>query len=532
MTTQKQLNKTTFPNLLQNWITLFLLTVFSYSFYITEFLWGNHDWGWIKDNTPLLSGVFEGRFSQFILQNALTDGYILPIITLILAFGFYSLAIILLLNLLNLNKSTFLTILLGLFITTSPYTISWLYFAFITLSCLSWPFFAILAFYLLNFTPKFPHKLLYIALSSFLFLLCIGGYPPIINTIFSLFFIFILNNLILNHYTLKTTIQKALPSAIAIITSLALFLIIQYFLKKYNLQYDTYNTASLSLDSIFQNLLSTISLSLKQFINTTTFIGFNYKYLTLCLSLTALFILFLNVPKQLTHLIIFPLLTLALTLSSSLTSLLAENSNYVTFEPRIEFFGILYIYLFSFVVLLKSNNTFIKNLSFASLIYLIFLNINTISYSAKIWSLGKDSETLLINRIINDIESKPNFSPNRKYTFVQGGTLNFRERFYITPPNETVDSYTLSAPYIPWHLPSKAYKFYSPTDFFGKDFDIYWSYVPKHEIPQSQELHNYIQNKATAWPHKNAIFLHQDLIILTLTNDGLWRAQNWLNTQN
>ena len=97
MTTQKQLNKTTFPNLLQNWITLFLLTVFSYSFYITEFLWGNHDWGWIKDNTPLLSGVFEGRFSQFILQKALTDGYILPIITLILAFGFYSLAIILLL---------------------------------------------------------------------------------------------------------------------------------------------------------------------------------------------------------------------------------------------------------------------------------------------------------------------------------------------------------------------------------------------------------------------------------------------------
>ena len=96
-------SKTFNPLFLKNWFLLFLFTLGSFSFYIIEFLWGNHDWGWIKEQTPLLSGIFEGRFSQFILQTVLTDGYILPILTLIISFGFYTLGITLLLNLLGLK---------------------------------------------------------------------------------------------------------------------------------------------------------------------------------------------------------------------------------------------------------------------------------------------------------------------------------------------------------------------------------------------------------------------------------------------
>lgn len=530
MTPLKQTSKIFSPFLLKNWFILFLLTLLTYSFYITEFLWGNHDWGWIQDHTPILSGVFEGRFSQFILQTTLTNGQILPITTILISLGLYSLGIILLLNLLNLNTSPLYTILIGLFFTSSPYTISWLYFAFITLSCLSWPFFVILAFCFLHYKNQSPHKIFYIFLSSLLFLLSIGGYPPIINTIFSIFFISIINSLYLNHYTIKTTINKTIPTALSIIISLTIFLIIQHFLKKYHLQYDTYNTASLSIINIFQKIPSVLNSSIKQFITTASFISFNYKYLTLCITIISLFVLSTSTLKTLPHIILLFISITGLLVSSNLTSLLAENTNYVTFEPRIEFFGLPYIYLFAFVILIKSNNKFIQNITFASLIYLIFLNINTINYSAKVWSLGKKAETQLMNRIIKHIENHNDFSIQTKYTFVQGGTLNFRERFYQTSPNEITDSYTLSAPYIPWHLPSKAYKFYTTQDFFDKDFDIFWSYIPKHEIPETKELHDYIQNKAISWPHPKSIFIHQNLIILTLTNTGLWQSQNWLNS--
>ena len=147
---QNNYSQTFTPYFFKNWATLFLLTLLTFSFHIIEFLWGNHDWSWIKEKTPLLSGLFEGRFSQFILQNLLTEGYILPILTLILSLAFYTLAISLLLNILGLKDPKLPFLLAGLFATTSPYTISWLYFAFISLSCLSWPCFIVFAFYLLT----------------------------------------------------------------------------------------------------------------------------------------------------------------------------------------------------------------------------------------------------------------------------------------------------------------------------------------------------------------------------------------------
>ena len=70
--------------LIKNWLNLFAITLIFYSHFIFYFIWGNHDWGWIQETTPLLSGLFEGRFSQFILQTTLTEGKILPIITLLL----------------------------------------------------------------------------------------------------------------------------------------------------------------------------------------------------------------------------------------------------------------------------------------------------------------------------------------------------------------------------------------------------------------------------------------------------------------
>ena len=113
---------------------LYALTVICYLPFIFSFIWGNHDWGWVKEYTPLFSGVFEGRFSQFIIPIILFEGNILPVFTILSALAFYSATAIIFINLFNVDISSKTTILIGLLLTTAPYTISWLYFKFILLS--------------------------------------------------------------------------------------------------------------------------------------------------------------------------------------------------------------------------------------------------------------------------------------------------------------------------------------------------------------------------------------------------------------
>ena len=513
---------------IKRWSVLFLLTLIFYSHFIFYFLWANHDWAWVKEQTPLFSGLFEGRFSQFILQSILTEQKILPIITIITALLFYSLGISLILKIANLTSNKIYYILIGLFATTSPYVISWLYFAFITLSCLSWPFFIILGFILIKKSNSSKYPLLLKLLATLLFLLSLGGYPPSISLIGILFFATILQDICFNKLNLKTTTKNAICYFVSISISVALLLIIQHYLKKYNLQFSTYNTKSLELNLLPQKLYDTFIVSINQFTITTNFIPFIYKYLNLCLSLLAVLCLYNKLPKTLSHISLFIISIFGILLSSTITTLISQNSHYVTYEPRIEFYGIFYIYLLSAIVLIKYSNQFIKNITTLGLCILIFSNINNLSYASKTWKLGFIAETNLMNRITTHIENKENFNPLKKYTFVQGGVLNFRERYYTKTQNEQTDSYTLSAPYIPWHLPSKAYKFYTQTDYFGPDFDVYWSYIDKNEIKMTQSLYDYLTYKAKPWPNSNSIYIDDNTIILTLTTDGKWRAEDWV----
>ena len=114
------------------WLKLWIATLLVFLPFLFNFLWGNHDWEWIRKGTPLFSGVFEGRFSQFILQNFLFEGRILPVFSIAAAFAFYSGAAVLLFRLWNLPPQKCIYLLPGLCLASSPYAISWLYFAFIT----------------------------------------------------------------------------------------------------------------------------------------------------------------------------------------------------------------------------------------------------------------------------------------------------------------------------------------------------------------------------------------------------------------
>ena len=124
-------SQTSTSSLFKLWAKTYILVMLCYSPFLFYFLWGNHDWWWIKEYTPVWSGLFEGRFSQFFIPILLFSGHILPILSAATGLAAFSFAIILLLKLWNFPKKTFLITILALITITSPYTLSWFYFAFL-----------------------------------------------------------------------------------------------------------------------------------------------------------------------------------------------------------------------------------------------------------------------------------------------------------------------------------------------------------------------------------------------------------------
>lgn len=514
---------TSFPY--QCWLKIYLLSLLCFTPFLINFIWGNHDWSWVKEYTPLLSGVFEGRFSQFILPTALFSGNILPILSIAGGLLFYSLAVVLLLKLWNCPNKNISLLLLGLFIITSPYTLSWFYFAFLTLSCLSWTFVIACAFYLIN-KSSLSKKWAY-PLSIFCIALALGGYPPVVNMIGVIFFTLVLNDVCLNSYTPKTIIKKYIPQALTVLCGALIFLGTLQLLKHYQLQYDTYNTTGISLKSLTDNFLMTFVNAFSQFLNTTSFIETPYKYLNFIIVLLALITLITHTPKRLSSYLFLILALIGMLFSSVLTLVLTPNTAYVQNEPRIEFFSIIYIYAFAFNILLTNASQLVKNISYTTILSLICYNFATTAYCAKVWNLGFKAETSQMERFISRLENTPEFNPNQFYTFIQSGTISMRNRYYIKTDVSKPDSYTLTAPYVPWHLPYKAYTFYYPKVFVKNDFDIYWQFITPQSLTMTDNLKEYLTLGALPWPKKESIFISPKLIILTLTSEGKKRGTEW-----
>lgn len=514
------------------WLKLWIATLLVFLPFLFNFLWGNHDWEWIREGTPLFSGVFEGRFSQFILQNFLFEGRILPVFSIAAAFAFYSGAAVLLFRLWNLPPQKCIYLLPGLCLASSPYVISWLYFAFITLSSLSWVLVIAAAFYNLENLPRTHHPKLSFLAAVLLFALALGGYPPVINLMGVVFFTLVLQSLCLQRLSVPTLFRHFIPHCIALLSGIAIFLFAQYLLKKYHLQYDTYNTAGIGFTELPDKLLLCLQAAVGQFFKTGGFITAPHKYIGLCLFLLAIFRLWLQLPKRPANIALFFLSVAGLLFATVSTLLVARDINQVLYQPRIDFFGLPFIYAFSSAVLLASDDRLIRNITAFALSALIAGNVNTAAAAAKIWSQGFKAEMSFAGRVLTRLENTSGFSPYRKYAFVQGGTLDFRSRFLIPGGNITAaDGYTVTAPYIPWHLPSKAYLFYYPHNFVAADFDVYWSYVDPEQISLTPGLISYLQDKAAPWPDAAAIYTSPRTIILTVSQDGGKRSRLWLQKE-
>ena len=471
-------------------INVFISLNIVFSFYTINFFIGNHDWDWVKGTTQILelnTGLFEGRFSKFILNILLFSGHILPILNNIFSFLFASLGMVLIVDYLKIKDKT-IRFIIALTPLLSSYILSWLYFSINILG----NFFAIfLIGYSLILLEKDKISAKILSVISIIFAL--GIYPSVVETIFILY-------ATKNILTPNTNIKKQLSPLIYIFLSIILFRVIIIFLEHFDLIYkDHYNMKTNTLSNMFLNLFNYLSIFIKQFYITLPF----FPKLIKIIGLIAVILAFITTLTPIKN-IIFWIISFGATILSVILTFLPEE---VAFQPRINFYGLNFLYMSSFAILLNQKQS-IKNLTYVLAIIYLYISINQNFYAQKIWELGKTAEINHAMRVTNRIEDKLSRSPQ---ILILTDTISLRPKFYS-------EIFAKKAPYILEtsftirHIPSGIYNFYAPSDIFYKNSQI-------SDI--SKELEHYLTTLSSYWPKEESIYIDNTYVIVIMTKQGL-----------
>ena len=496
-------------------IISFIIINFAFLYHTLNFMWGNHDVKFIKEELLLSSGLFEGRFTQFIPYRLLVNGQILPILNNLLGLGFLTLALWLLAKYWNITRNTVFYTIFITFAATQPYTLSWLYFTFITISCLLWVLLTIAALQISSYIPTSKHKIALSACAIILFYLPLGGYPPIIN----LFFIGLGGKIILSyifeekklidlvkhyHYTLLNIILAAILFKISL---------------KFVMPDNVYNLETTALDELPQKFLTTLKISFSQFLTTLPFMEKGYKTILTAMSLSAIIFGILSTRKISRKIITFLMCCGIIWLTSLTTFLVVPHTEYVS---RIDFYGFAFLYTFFLAVLLNGNIKLSQSLALLFTLILIPFNILNDYRALKVWNLGFTSEIKILDSITERIENNLTFNPKHQYRFYQIGDISLRPSYY----NGTFaqdDVFLHSLPYLAMWQGKNLIEFYSPFTYIDQQTTI----LPQDITP---EMYNFFQNDARPWPHKNSIYMNQNIIIIILNQFGLTEFKQQLKS--
>lgn len=496
---------------LKSLLISFILTNFCFLYHSLNFMWGNHDVEYMKHSLQLSSGFFEGRFSQFILPTLLTNGHILPIITNLLGLTFLILGLWLLAIYWKLPKSTLNYSIFITFFATLPYTLSWFYFTFITLSCLAWVFFAILGLYLSSLIKSASNKPILTLSSVFCFYLILGGYPPVINTVATCFIGKIILSYIIEEKDLKTIFSKYIYTVLNILLAIIAFKLTIICINPDKV----YNLELTPLSDMPQKFISTIGYSFKQFILSQPFMEKGYKILLLTMVLVSFTGLLIKSTKNLKKYLIAALLIFTFIWATSLTTFLViPPTQYIS---RIDFYGVAFVYAFALFLLLSFSSPLSKSLALIYMLILLPFNILNDYRALKVWQQGFDAEIKILDDIVARIEEHPAFNPQQKYRFYPAGDISLRPNYY-TKKYEQYEPFLLTLPYLATWQSSNLLELYSPYEFINRQ-------IPILPTDITQDVRQFILEQAQPYPHKNSIFINHDIIIVIYNQIGLTQLQ-------
>ena len=480
-------------------------------YHTLNFMWGNHDVQFIKNELLLSSGLFEGRFTQFIPYRFLVNGQILPLLNNLLGFAFLTLGLWLLAKYWNIPKSATSYALFIIFFATEPYTLSWLYFTFITISCLLWVFIAIFGLYLSEKIPNSNQKLVSSVFSTICFYVTLGGYPPIINT----FFVCLAGRLTIAYLFENKEIKPLFHTYKYTLINIAIAAVLFKLTLKLVNPDNVYNLETTPLPDIPSKFFETIKISLNQFTLTLPFMEKGYRILLLLLTITAFSGAIIKAQNIKNRLITILLLSATVWTAAFTTFISVPHTEYVA---RIDFYGLAFVYAFALALLLKYKLPLAKSLCFVFMLLLIPLNTLNDYRALKIWQQGFDAEFQILEQISERIENHPKFNPNKKYRFYQIGDISLRPKYY-NEKFEKGEPFLLDLPYLAMWQGDYLLEFYSPFSYID-----HTSSLTPEDI--TTDIYYFIMYQAKPWPHSDSILINDKIMLVIYNQAGLDEFRN------
>ena len=245
---------------------------------------------------------------------------------------------------------------------------------------------------------------------------------------------------------------------------------------------------------------------------------------------------------------LFVLLLLAAVFYAPLVTLFISTSLAETeFSPRIDFFGLMYLYAAMFALALKNAApvaasaasvsapsaitrpipcaaVFCKNFAILGATAAAAIAVNCLFEAQKVWKLGFDAEMKLYRRAAARFMASPDFSPGNNYIMVQGGSPAFRPRFYHTPYSRASDD-LLGISYVPGMNPSVMWNYYGVAEYADSTAYVY-TFRP--DAASAAAI-----GSARPWPASQSTLVlpaaspaGQNIILLILSPEGLSGLKN------
>ena len=263
------------------WIA-FALVNLAFLFYTVNFMFGDHDWNYVRGASAWNEGAFEGRPLHFVLQAVLFDGQVLPFLNSLFSFAALVLGYILLARYWQVPLTTFNYALFAVFAAVLPYTLVWLYYAKDMLINLSLPLVCVASLLAASAAVSSKRSWLHVPAMA-LMLFAFASYAAVIN-----FYAVCLLGSAFFAYTAgkpfwMTVREKTLP-ALDILAALVLY----KGMLAFSVLTSSYNTRIISWDYLPQKLLETCSAMFMQFVTPLPFMEYKYKLLLLAFCLLGL----------------------------------------------------------------------------------------------------------------------------------------------------------------------------------------------------------------------------------------------------
>ncbi len=498
------------------WIVFGVLCL-AFGFHTIQFMWGNHDWEFLRFSPHWLYFRGIGRYALAFFRKSFLGGIYLPLVYDIISFIFLAINAILLCIYWKLSKRVIYFVLCGLILTVQPFTLSIMFYVHMLPEVFIGVTFILTALMIsekIAFEKSSPMRRgIFSVLSMVLINLSLAMYPVLINTIAVAF----VGRLLIKSFewdgSWKQFKSYFLPfsfSALNIVLGILSYKLVLTFV--FPPSYG-YNTRMLSLDQIWERLLTLFKQSFHQLYE------YNLPFISqaalwVFLSFTILVALYICLTGNFKQKIV-RLILLGGTLYATQTAMMVAHIHII--DERIELFGLV-PYETLMAVIVFTNLKKLYNCTIITTAGVIWVSIINDLDCLHVWKLGFDAEKMLWNRVLARLEVQKDFDVTRKYKVVQiGPEIPMRPRYIKQIPKvRTHDMLQFS-----WNLfPFVAENFYYPADFIRTRLRFERLDDPKYKAQLKHLWEAGTLDKARAWPHENGLIVWKD-IILFVTNAKL-----------